>query len=331
MAKFLIIRFSSIGDIVLTTPVVRCLKQQVKESEIHYLTKKNFTPIIAENPYIDRIHILEESLWKVIGELKKEKFDYIIDLHRNIRTFLVKLSLNTITFSFNKLNLKKWLLVNIKRDRLPRKHIVDRYLETLKLFSISNDGNGLDYFLPDSAHFDMDEVVNTHSKKIVTIVAGGGHFTKQIPGEKLTELIQALDFNIMLIGGKEDIPKAELILSQLGMKKVNNLVGKLSLAESALLIKQSDIIVTPDTGMMHIAAAFKKPVISLWGNTVPEFGMYPYLPGKGSAIFEIKGLSCRPCSKIGFSKCPKNHFRCMQEQNIKEITLTINKILSLNE
>src|SRR6202789_728000 len=146
--KFLIIRFSSIGDIVLTTPVVRCLKKQVVTAEVHYLTKASVKPILEANPYIDKIHCLGDDLDAVIGTLRSEDFDYVIDLHHNLRTWKVKRGLGKQAFSFDKLNIEKWWYTNFKWNRMPAVHIVDRYMETVAGFGIKNDGAGLDYFIP---------------------------------------------------------------------------------------------------------------------------------------------------------------------------------------
>src|ERR1700744_3871791 len=140
--KFLIIRFSSIGDIVLTTPVVRCLKKQVATAEVHYLTKAAFRPILAANPYVDKIHCLGDDLDNLIAALKTEDFDYVIDLHHNLRTLKVKRALHKTAFSFEKLNLQKWLYTNFKVNKMPDRHIVDRYLDTVKPFGVANDGAG---------------------------------------------------------------------------------------------------------------------------------------------------------------------------------------------
>jgi ADP-heptose:LPS heptosyltransferase len=319
MVKFLIIRFSSIGDIVLTTPIVRCLKNHSEEFQVHYLTKLKFVSILEANPYIDKIHVLNKNFNELIKELKTENFDYVIDLHRNIRTLRVKNSLKRFSFTFNKLNLKKWLIVNFKIDRLPDLHIVDRYFDAVKVFSIENDGQGLDYFIKKDDEISSSAIPDFPKKPFIVVVVGGGHNTKQIPQDKLFKIIDSQNTPIILIGGKEDISKAENIQNSLSNKTVN-LTGKLTLGQSAAIIKKAALILTPDTGMMHIAAAFKKNIFSIWGNTIPEFGMFPYLPGSQSEIFEIKGLSCRPCSKIGFNKCPKKHFNCMNNQDYNKIS-----------
>lgn len=320
MVKFLVVRFSSIGDIVLTTPVIRGLKTQVDQAKVHYLTKKHFEPILSSNPYLDKIYALDNNFGKLIKELKNEQYDYIIDLHRNIRTARLKISIPSISFTFRKLNILKWLLVNFKINKLPAKHIVDRYLQTVDLFSIENDNKGLDYFIPSGEEIDVLKTFGYNPGEYIVIVVGGGHFTKQIPEEQMVKLINNLHVNIVLIGGQVDINKAGRIAGQIIQnKKVINQVGKLSVNQSASVIRQSRLVLTPDTGMMHIAAAFNKNIVSVWGNTVPEFGMYPYKPGMESEIFEVNELSCRPCSKIGFKTCPKGHFNCMNQHDYQAI------------
>ena len=147
MPKYLIIRFSSIGDIVLTTPVIRCLKKQTG-AEMHFLTKNSFKSILEHNPYIDKVYAINSKVGEVISDLKKEKYDAIIDLHGNIRTKQVKFRLSAKAYTFDKINYKKWQMVYLKKNNLPELHIVDRYLKTVELLGVENDGKGLDYFLP---------------------------------------------------------------------------------------------------------------------------------------------------------------------------------------
>lgn len=317
--KILIIRFSSIGDIVLTTPVIRCLKRQVDGVEVHYLTKKTFNSILANNPYLDKIHLLNDKLSETIGELKAEKFDYIIDLHNNLRTSLIKLRLNVKTKSFNKLNFKKFLLVNFKINSLPPIHIVDRYLETVSFLGVKNDGSGLDYFF--NHEYDLANLLPSSQQQYIGLVIGAQHATKRLPVYKLIEICKDLNQPVLLLGGKDDAERGEEILQKSGGFVFNG-CGKFTLDESAFLVKNAQQIITHDTGLMHIAAAFNKKIISVWGNTVPEFGMYPYKVTEHKAM-EVKGLKCRPCSKIGYEKCPLEHFKCMNEQDVGS-TKTLN-------
>ncbi len=319
--KVLIIRFSSIGDIVLTTPVIRCLKTQLEgDVEIHYLTKKAYQDLLNHNSYLSKIHCIEKSTNEVIEDLKAENFDYVIDLHKNLRSGRVKRKLNALSFSFDKLNVQKWLLVNLKINRMPNVHIVDRYLAAAKALGIENDGKGLDYFLPE--HQNEDALLPKEiGKNYVALVLGANHATKKLPLNKLKSLLGEIQQNVVLIGGKEDANWGE-DLASLDSKRIFNACGKMNLNQSAALIKNAQWVITPDTGMMHIAAAFQKKIISIWGNTVPEFGMYPYLKEGNkvnSIVVQNTELNCRPCSKIGFDKCPKGHFKCMENLQNEDV------------
>lgn len=310
--KILIIRFSSIGDIVLTTPVVRCLKEQTN-AEIHYLTKSSFLSVVKNNPNIDKVHTLSSMFNQTLDELKKEKFDIIIDLHNNLRTARFKKALGIKTFSFNKLNIQKWLLVNLKINRMPKTHIVDRYLETCKSLGVTNDHKGLDYFILPEEEVNLMELPPIFHKGYIGLAIGAQHGTKRLPLVMLEKFCKNSTEPIIVLGGKEDAANA-WHLEKIAPERIFNACGKYSLNQSASLVKQARIIVSHDTGLMHIAAAFKKEILTVWGNTVPAFGMYPY--ETKFTNFEVLNLSCRPCSKIGYVACPKNHFKCMQKQDI---------------
>ncbi|HAJ99764.1 MAG TPA: glycosyl transferase [Bacteroidales bacterium] len=315
MVKILIIRFSSIGDIVLTTPVVRVLKNTPGlKAEVHYATKKAFASFLGNNPYIDFVHTYDGNLADLVKRLWAEKFDYIIDLHNNLRSTLLKIALRQPSRSFHKLNIEKWLLTKCRINRLPATHIVDRYLAAASKFGVQNDQKGLDFFLPAKAT-EWPEIVPSNFKSgFIGFVIGGMHATKRMPLYKIIDICQYLDKPVVLLGGADDAENGGKIAETLG-SKVFNACGKLTLNESALMVKKATVIITHDTGLMHIAAAFGKPIVSIWGNTIPEFGMYPYMPQcpERSHVIEIKGLPCRPCHKIGYKKCPKGHFDCMEK------------------
>jgi heptosyltransferase-2 len=264
------------------------------------------------------LHDYGEDFKSVIATLKKEKYDYIIDLHNNLRSLRIKKALGIKNYSFNKLNLEKWLFTAFKVNKLPNIHIVDRYLATLSDFGVQNDGKGLDHFIPEGEQVVIQSLPETHQNGYIGLVIGAALATKQLPLSKLEELCHSMHHPIVLLGGKEDEEKG-IFLENKFPEKIFNACGKYSLNQSASLVKQARVIVTHDTGMMHIAAAFCKPIVSIWGNTVPAFGMTAYYPNDFPAfhrICEVPGLSCRPCSKIGFKKCPKGHFNCMMQQDI---------------
>ncbi len=325
LKKILLIRTSSIGDIVLTTPVIRAIKKQ-KNWELHALTKKQYANIYEENPNIDAVHSFKKNISECLSNLKNENFDLIIDLHNNMRSLKVKRQLNVISYSFPKVNIAKWLLVNFKINKLPNIHIVDRYFKAVEPLGITNDGVGLEYYIPDN-DIVIPETIDTKLKKgYIGFVIGGQHETKILPSVKAADIISKINKPVVLLGGADDNKRAKEIIELSPKSTVINTCGKLNINQSASLVKQADIIITNDTGLMHIAAAFNKPIISIWGNTVPDFGMYPYLPGneKNYVIAEVENLTCRPCSKIGFKSCPKKHFNCMMKQDIDYIIEVVN-------
>lgn len=324
--KFLLIRFSSIGDIVLTSPVVRMLKEQVENAEVHFLTKKNFSEIVKHNPYIDEVHLFDNNLKETVNILRDCFFDYIIDLHHNLRTYRIKKRLGVLAFSFNKINVEKWLYVNFKINKLPDKHIVDRYLESVSLFDINNDNKGLDFFIPEKDEVDINILPSSFRKGFVGLVIGAQHYTKRLTVRQLIKLCKIIKYKIVIMGGKGDLKEAEKIKKELG-DNIFNACGKFNINQSASLVKQAKLIITHDTGLMHIAAAFGKIIFSIWGNTVPEFGMYPYMADKRSEIFQLENLKCRPCSKIGHSKCPKKHFKCMENIDVQKIGEKVNLLM----
>lgn len=319
--KILVIRFSSIGDIVLTTPVLRCLKEQLDgEVELHYLTKTQYKSVIGDNPYVNKIHTIEKSTNEVVSELKLEKFDYVVDLHKNLRSRRVVNSLNVFSFSFNKANYSKWLITAFKINRLPKTHIVDRYLETVKSLGIINDFKGLDYFISDKDKVDLSLLPKTHQREYIAFAIGAQHATKRLPLTKIISICKKINTPIVLLGGKEDALIGKEIESAVG-ENIYNSCGNYSLNQSASLVAQSKTLITHDTGLMHIGAALGVKIVSIWGNTIPEFGMYPYYPihPEKYVMIENKELKCRPCSKIGHDSCPKKHFKCMVDIDEEEI------------
>jgi ADP-heptose:LPS heptosyltransferase len=320
LKKILIIRFSSIGDIVLTSPIVRCVKQQIPNCELHFAVKKTYSSIVLSNPYIDKIHLLDNNDNELIKQLKKENFDIIIDLHNNLRTAKIKWILRCKSFSFPKLNIKKYLLTHLKFNLLPQKHVVDRYFLAVKKLGVKNDFLGCDFFISNDAFLTPEISDYISTKSPIALAVGGNHHTKQIPIEKIKELLEQNNHHFILLGGKEDIEKSEIIHRNFPNKTLN-VCGKISLEQSALVMKNCGAVVTPDTGLMHIASALDIQVVSVWGNTVPDFGMYPYMPQHPEKfkMLEVKNLKCRPCSKIGYKKCPKQHFDCMMKQDFKDV------------
>ncbi len=318
--KILIIRFSSIGDIVLTTPVLRALHNQLG-AEIHYLTKPAFESIVSTNLYVKKVLTLSEDFEQMIRSLRQENYDHIIDLHHNIRTRRIKLALKHSFHSFQKLNFEKWLMVNFKINRLPERHIVDRYMNAVKFLGIQNDQLGLDFSIPQGSAVNTFEKFGFKPGTFVSIVIGATYNTKCLTTDQIVRISELLDMPVILLGGKQEIPKAEEILNKSKSKFLKSACGNFDIFQSASILNQSASIITHDTGLMHIAAALKKPQVVIWGNTIPAFGMYPYYGNENIKwiSFEENGLNCRPCTKLGFDKCPKGHFKCILNHDLSKI------------
>ena len=365
MKKILVIRFSSIGDIVLTTPVIRCLKKQIQDADIHVLTKKKFANLYKTNPYINKVYEYDDSLKKNIEELKLENYDYVVDLQKNKRSVRVTRALGRPHASFPKLNFRKFLLSTFKINIMPDVHIVDRYFKAVEKLNVRNDFYGLDFFISDKNNFPISELPVEFLNGYYAFVIGGTYKTKILPPVKIAEVLKKINKPVILLGGPDDVERAEEIISLLNGQRTTdngdinsqiqkdsqifrfsdsqiqkdsqvfrfsdsqilNFVGKINLEQSASIVKNADSVLTNDTGLMHIAAAFHKNIVSVWGNTVPELGMYPYLPKEPEKchIIECNDVRCRPCSKLGFKECPKKHFRCMMEIDVESIVENLSK------
>lgn len=326
--KILLIRFSSIGDIVLTFPVVKAIRKRFPEAKIHFASKKSFETLLLGAEGIDHFHFLSDSFSSFKNDIKSEKFDYIIDLHNNLRTRRLTFGSSAKIIRFDKLNVRKWLFTKWKLKVMPNVHIVDRYLQTLKVLGIDSIQQTENTFtVPSSYCVNVEEYFPTIKDSFVAIAIGAQFKTKRVPKEKWIEIIREMDNNIILIGGEMDREMGEWLIDHCPNTTIVNSCGKWNILESASIVSQAKSLLTNDTGMMHIAACFNTQIISIWGNTTPEYGMSPYRPQgiKTDKIFQIDGLSCRPCSKIGYQECPKKHFHCMTMQDAKAIASSIQK------
>jgi heptosyltransferase-2 len=304
--KILVIRFSSLGDVLLTTPVVRALKEKYPDAGLHFLVKKEFSDVFTHNPSISRIIVFDKTneakLKSVIAE---EKYDLIIDLQNNWRSRKLTRGIASNIFMFVKPTLAKLLLVYLKVNLLKEsKSIVRRYAEAA---GVEVDQNGLELFLPQEIEPKLEP-----DKKYIGIAPGAKHFTKRWPQEYFVELgkqIANYGFIVVLFGGKSDRELCAEISSQIPGSI--NLQNDDILLQTGTDMKLCKLIVTNDSGLMHTAASVGVPVVAFFGSTVKEFGFAPYRVQ--NLILENNSLFCRPCSHIGKSNCPKKHFKCMKD------------------
>lgn len=310
-AKILVLRFASIGDIVLTTPVVRCLKQQLPGTELHFCTKRAYASIVENNPYIDKAYYSDGNLYQLIRQLRAERYDYVIDLHNTFTTDLIKTALGVRSGSVDTFSFRKWLYVRWKINILPIEHVVDRYMATVRSLGVENDDQGLDYFVPYKDHVETDWLPRTHQHDFVAYAIGGQQATRRLPIARMIELCRKINYPIVLLGDKADRRAGDEVVRVLGDQLIYNACGQFNLNQSASLLQRARVVFSHDTGLMHIAAAFRKKVYSIWGSTTPQFGQYPY---KTPYVrLEKTGLPCRPCSLSGSGNCPMKHFRCMND------------------
>ncbi|WP_224751180.1 glycosyltransferase family 9 protein [Mucilaginibacter pankratovii] len=318
--KILVIRFSSMGDVIYTTPVVRCLKKQVPNAEVHFLTKPAFQYIYNNNPYLDKLLLLKPTLAETIADIKQEKYDCIIDLHNNLRTAIIKLRTGIRSSTYKKYTIRKWLSLKFNLKLVPNTHLVDRYLKTVAFLGVTNDGKPIDYYV---GQYQLDNLLPSSLQAgFVAFIIGATHFTKRLPNYKIINICKDLKLPVVLLGGKDVKANADEIATALG-EKAYNACGITSLDESVFLVSKAQSVIGFDTGLTHIAEAFNRPIVSVWGGTVPDLlGVQPYMV-KDVLVAGID-LSCRPCSKFGLEKCPLGHFKCMNDMPEAPITSFVN-------
>ncbi|MAZ58321.1 MAG: glycosyl transferase [Flavobacteriales bacterium] len=315
MKKILIIRFSSIGDIVLTSPIIRCIKLQT-DVELHFLTKKEYSIILESNPYIDKL-VFFNTLKLTLKALRLEDYDIIIDLQNNMRSFWLKLNLRATALSVCKGNWAKFFYINFGINYL-KDHVVDRYFKTVKNINVVNDCQGLEYFLGSNINIDFDV-----QKRFIAWSIGGTYEQKTLSKEQIIEVCNNLSIPIVLLGGDNEKAIGSQIIKESINKSIVNFCGHLSLDESAYLIQKSCLVLTNDTGLMHIAACFKKIIISFWGCTKPPLGFSPYITDEQSVQIVFQPLS-RACSKHG-SSCRLTEKGCVKNISANQILEVLHK------
>ena len=321
--KILIVRFSSLGDILLTTPLIRSLGKQYNQLKIDFVIKKQFEDVVLNNPHLNKVFSIGnfDELKEVKNELIKNSYDAVIDLQNNFRSRKLVSGISKNIFRFNKPNVSKFLLVNFKINFL--KEIIPipvRYANSIPNFRL--DDKGLELFLPEDITPQIDR-----TNDIIGLCPGSVHKTKMWPEEYFIEIGNMFvknNFKVVLLGGKSDreICKkiAGLIPTAIDLSNDNKLY------ETSANMKKCKTVICNDSGLMHTAVASNVPVVALFGSTVKEFGFAPYK--SKSLVIENNSLSCRPCSHIGLAECPKQHFDCMKTLTPK---LVFNKTLNFIE
>lgn len=330
--KILVIRFSSMGDIVLTTALLRCLHQQVEGAEIHYLTRSAYATLLAENPHVAHVHAVEQDPSTLVDRMKQEHFDFVADLQGNGRSRRFCRSLHVRHASYDKQDLARLMTVLRKKDCTDHRPVAERYFDAVRPLGVKPDGCGLECHY---VHSDLSSVLQNSKhhplpadildRPYAVIAVGSQHATKCIPLDKLQVVCSYLSGPVLLLGDANDrrrIKDFDLRLHD----NVVNLCGKTSLSQSIQLVDHAAVVLTGDTGLMHVAAAFDKPMVVLWGSTVPAFGFAPYL---SQAVNMEVDVWCRPCHRFGRAKCPRHNFECMENHKWQRVGEAMQRLMDL--
>ncbi len=305
--NILVIRLSSLGDVLLTTPVIRTIKKKFENAEIDFLVKPQYYDAVKYNAFLrEVIKYSTTNLKETIKSLKKKNYDLVIDLQNNLRSGKIRKALKTKTYIFHKPNFEKFMLVHFKKNYFGGVFPIPfRYAQSVE--GLILDDAGLDLFLPPEIKPELKEDEN-----YIGFCPGSKHFTKMYPAEYFIELGKMLrieNFKIVIFGGKDDTEICRKVSE--GIPDSINLCNENELLKTAVNIKLCKAVICNDSGLMHTAAAVKTPVIAIFGSTVKEFGFVPF--GVKNIILENNSLTCRPCSHIGLDKCPRKHFDCMRK------------------
>ena len=336
--KLLVIRLSSIGDVLLTTPLIRVLKKKFPSCRIDFVIKKQFQDIIAYHPSLTKIYTFDkkegrQTLKKIKAQLKEQHYDLIVDIHRNFRSIYLRTGLSAKkTATFKKYILNRWLLVNFNINRYRRIiPVYQRYIDSLQEFDVSYDNAGLDIYIPaeitQKIAAQWHDTLNNY-QLIIALAPGASFLTKRWHTEGFINvtkhLVQKFKAAVVLFGdGQDNLTTTEIEASV--KNNIFNVAGKLSLLETAALMNYCNLVVTNDTGLMHIASALKKKVVAIFGSTTEELGFFPC--AANSIVVQNNNINCRPCSHVGRHKCPKKHFKCMTDIEAQQVIEAVESML----
>ncbi len=322
--RILVIRLSSLGDVLFTTPLVRAIKKRFPQCELDYLISTRYRELLVGNPYVSRVLSLEtgagiSEIRSMAIQIRESGYDAAIDLHGSIRSLLIRAGsrIPKVT-TFRKQRLPRAMLIILKRSIYPDDRSMAQWmLDAGKWLGIEDDGDGLDLYadpnIESKIQGTIDDLSSNNQQKWVAFAPGARHTTKRWPIDKWCDLAEQIvsqsQHHITILGDEIDKPLGDKIIDRIGDNGWNA-AGKLSLLQSAAAISRCQVVITHDSGLMHIAAARRVPVVAIFGPTVKAFGFYPFrVPYR---VVE-RSLKCRPCSTKGSSRCPLGHFKCMQE------------------
>lgn len=343
--KTLIIRLSSIGDIVLLSPMIRALRRRFPQGHLDVLVKAGYADLVRYNPHVSRVIEFPDNsdlstLFSFRRMVREVRYDLVVDVHDSIRSRVLCSGSRSVV-RIKKRKLARFALVHWKLN-LPHLSggfppVAERYLETVKRFGVEDDGVGLDLFIPREVEERVALRLESEGLKrgdsVIGVAPSARHNTKIWNGDRFAKAAATLAIQhqsaVMLFGGNDDVLRCTEVAREISREangvRVINLAGRTSLLESAAAMDYCRVVLCNDSGLMHIAAARKKSVVAIFGSTVKELGFFPYRAE--STVVENSGLPCRPCSHIGLPSCPKKHFRCMNDITVDRVVDAVRQMM----
>jgi heptosyltransferase-2 len=330
--RILALRFSSIGDVVLTTPLLRALRARHPQAAITFVTKRAMAPLVANHPAVNEVLALEPggSLFTLAAQLRQRRFTHLLDLHGTLRAGLLRLLVPGRWRGFNHRRRERATLIATKRDIYPEHlAVAERYFEAAEGLDVRPDGRPAEFYVaPDATTRAAAWLAETglgQSRHIAVLAPGAAHFTKRWPMEGWVGLAQQLtgdDFDLALVGGADDVKLCQVIAGLAGPRAAVA-AGRFGLQDTGALLRSAAVCVSGDTGVMHLATASGTPVVALMGPTVRPFGFFPY---QASATVLERDLDCRPCSAHGGARCPLGHHRCLRDIGHAEVATAVRSL-----
>jgi heptosyltransferase-2 len=338
--RILVIRLSSIGDVILMTPLLRALRRRIPAAQIDVVIKVAHADLLRLHPSINHLFELKPELGSAglreLGKrLRERHYDVVLDVHKNFRSlFLTRAAQAPLVLRHKKFLFRRWLLVNTKLNlmrNLPP--IRQRYIDAAAELGVVDDGAPAEIYWSaaeeKAAEAELQSRGWNGKMPLVALAPGAGFYTKRWPVENFAEVANALSqrgFFVVILGGQQDQELAEEI--QRGLRnKCASLAGQTSLLVTAAILKKCRGLIANDSGLMHMAEAVGIPLIAIFGSTTRELGFFPQL--KSSRVLENKNLRCRPCSHLGKAKCPKGHFLCMRAIMPEQVIDALNDLLKV--
>jgi heptosyltransferase-2 len=327
----LLVRFSSIGDILLTTPLVRALARRHPEAKLVYVTKRAMAPLVADNPHLADVVALEpdEPLRHLARRLRALAPTHGLDLHGSLRSAGLRLLVRCRWSGYRKRKLARTLLISTKLDtyRHPTP-VAERYFEAARRLDTRPDGGPPEFHLGGGATTRVAQWLAERGLTDAPLAAlgpGAAHATKRWPiahWAALGERLRGAGYRPVVVGGPEDRGLAQQLAAG---GAAASAAGEFSLQETGALLQRARVVVSGDTGIMHMATGVGTPVVALFGPTVARFGFFPYV--SASVVLE-RELSCRPCSATGTAACPLGHHRCLADIMPADVAAAVSRLVA---